>query len=159
MLNLWSKSRVFVIAAGLLFTFGMYFYSYSVGLSKGREELANYKLFVKAAGDAQEAKTKQVIMSQQLLTNEANDEANKLRDALTTYFNNPRVQVKYDTGGRKLPSVPDATSKPKIASTERRPDTSGVEAKECISAVSAAQDAMTILLWQKWADDNANLPH
>lgn len=153
------NTLVYKILAGILILATLSVYCYSKGLSNGREELANYKLTVKAVGDAQEAKTKQVIMSQQLLTNEANDEANKLRDALTTYFNEPRVQVKYNAGGRKLPSVPDASSKPKVASAERGPDTSGVEAKECISAVSAAQDAMTILLWQKWADDNANLPN
>lgn len=138
----------FRILAGVLFLIGMYFYAYSVGLDKGREELALYKLTVKAVGDAQEAKTKQVIISQQQIANEANDEATKLRAALTNYFNDPRVHVDYGSSVRKLPSVPNATKRVDASAAESPLDTFGVE---------AANDALTILLLQKWIEENVAL--
>ena len=133
-----------------------YFYAYSVGLDKGREELALYKLTVKAVGDAQEAKTKQVILSQQQIANEANDEATKLRAALTNYFNDPRVYVDYGSSVRKLPSVPNATKRVNASAAESPLDTSGVEANVTVGS-KAANDALTILLLQKWIEENVAL--
>ena len=133
-----------------------YFYAYSVGLDKGREELALYKLTVKAVGDAQEAKTKQVILSQQQIANEANDEATKLRAALTNYFNDPRVRVDYGSSVRKLPSVPNATKRVNASAAESPLDTSGVEANVTVGS-KAANDALTILLLQKWIEENVAL--
>ena len=146
----------FRILAGVLFLIGMYFYAYSVGLDKGREELADYKLVTKAIGDAQEAKTKQVILSQQQIANEANDEATKLRAALTNYFNDPRVHVDYGTRVRKLPSVPNATKRVDAPAAESPLDTSGVEANVTVGS-KAANDALTILLLQKWIEENVAL--
>ena len=146
----------FRILAGVLFLIGMYFYAYSVGLDKGREELADYKLVVKAVGDAQEAKTKQVIISQQQIANEANDEATKLRAALTNYFNDPRVHVDYGSSVRKLPSVPNATKRVDASAAESPLDTSGVEANVTVGS-KAANDALTILLLQKWIEENVAL--
>lgn len=146
----------FRILAGVLFLIGMYFYAYSVGLDKGREELALYKLTVKAVGDAQEAKTRQVIISQQQIANEANDEANKLRAALTNYFNDPRVHVDYGSSVRKLPSVPNATKRVDASAAESPLDTSGVEANVTVGS-KAANDALTILLLQKWIEENVAL--
>jgi len=146
----------FRILAGVLFLIGMYFYAYSVGLDKGREVLADYKLVVKAVGEAQEAKTKQVIISQQQIANEANDEATKLRAALTNYFNDPRVHVDYGTRVRKLPSVPNATKRVDASAAESPLDTSGVEANITVGS-KAANDALTILLLQKWIEENVAL--
>lgn len=146
----------FRILAGVLFLIGMYFYAYSVGLDKGREELADYKLVTKAIGEAQEAKTKQVILSQQQIANEANDEATKLRAALTNYFNDPRVHVDYGTSVRKLPSVPNATKRVDASAAESPLDTSGVEANITVGS-KAANDALTILLLQKWIEENVAL--
>lgn len=146
----------FRILAGVLFLIGMYFYAYSVGLDKGREELALYKLTVKAVGDAQEAKTKQVIISQQQIANEANDEATKLRAALTNYFNDPRVHVDYGSSVRKLPSVPNATKRVDASAAESPLDTFGVEANVTVGS-KAANDALTILLLQKWIEENVAL--
>ena len=146
----------FRILAGVLFLIGMYFYAYSVGVDKGREELALYKLTVKAVGDAQEAKTKQVILSQQQIANEANDEATKLRAALTNYFNDPRVHVDYGTSVRKLPSVPNATKRVDASAAESPLDTPGVEANVTVGS-KAANDALTILLLQKWIEENVSL--
>ena len=146
----------FRILAGVLFLIGMYFYAYSVGLDKGRKELADYKLVVKAVGEAQEAKTKQVIISQQQIANEANDEATKLRAALTNYFNDPRVHVDYGSSVRKLPSVPNATKRVDASAAESPLDTSGVEANVTVGS-KAANDALTILLLQKWIEENVAL--
>ena len=146
----------FRILAGVLFLIGTYFYAYSVGLDKGREELADYKLVTKAIGEAQEAKTKQVILSQQQIANEANDEATKLRAALTNYFNDPRVHVDYGTSVRKLPSVPNATKRVDASAAESPLDTSGVEANITVGS-KAANDALTILLLQKWIEENVAL--
>ena len=146
----------FRILAGVLFLIGMYFYAYSVGLDKGREELADYKLVVKAVGEAQEAKTKQVIISQQQIANEANDEATKLRAALTNYFNDPRVHVDYGSSVRKLPSVPNSTKRVDAPAAESPLDTSGVEANVTVGS-KAANDALTILLLQKWIEENVAL--
>lgn len=146
----------FRILAGVLFLIGMYFYAYSVGLDKGREELADYKLVTKAIGEAQEAKTKQVILSQQQIANEANDEATKLRAALTNYFNDPRVHVDYGTSVRKLPSVPNATKRVDAPAAESPLDTSGVETNVTVGS-KAANDALTILLLQKWIEENVAL--
>lgn len=146
----------FRILAGVLFLIGMYFYAYSVGLDKGREELADYKLVTKAIGDAQEAKTKQVIISQQQIANEANDEATKLRAALTNYFNDPRVHVDYGSSVRKLPSVPNSTKRVDASAAESPLDTSGVEANITVGS-KAANDALTILLLQKWIEENVAL--
>lgn len=146
----------FRILAGVLFLIGMYFYAYSVGLDKGRKELADYKLMVKAVGDAQEAKTKQVIISQQQIANEANDEATKLRAALTNYFNDPRVHVDYGSSVRKLPPVPNATKRVDASAAESPLDTSGVEANVTVGS-KAANDALTILLLQKWIEENVAL--
>ena len=146
----------FRILAGVLFLIGMYFYAYSVGLDKGRKELADYKLVVKAVGDAQEAKTKQVIISQQQIANEANDEATKLRAALTNYFNDPRVHVDYGSSVRKLPSVPNATKRVDASAAESQLDTPGVETNVTVGS-KAANDALTILLLQKWIEENVAL--
>jgi len=158
MINLFSlQSKTALAIGGIFLIAGMYLYGYFAGLSVGREELAIYKLTVKAVGDAQEAKTKQVIISQQQLANEANDEATKLRDALSNYFNDPRVHVEYGSGQRKLPPVPNAPRRIDETTSERKVNPPVSEAKECIPVVPAAQDAMTILLWQKWAKENIEL--
>ena len=127
---------------------------YYKGLNAGREELALYKLTVKAVGEAQEAKTKQVIISQQQIANEANDEATKLRAALTNYFNDPRVQVNYDSSKRKLPAVSDSAKRVDASAAKRETDPSGVDAEGCVAVRASAEDAMTVLLWQKWATEN-----
>lgn len=147
---LWKVIAVVLLLGALSASF------YSVGLDKGREELALYKLTVKAIGDAQEAKTKQVIISQQQIANEANDEATKLRAALTNYFNDPRVHVDYGTSVRKLPSVPNATKRVDASAAESPLDTSGVEANVTVGS-KAANDALTILLLQKWIEENVAL--
>ncbi len=147
---LWKVIAVVLLLGALSASF------YSVGLDKGREELALYKLTVKAIGDAQEAKTKQVIISQQQIANEANDEATKLRAALTNYFNDPRVHVDYGTSVRKLPSVPNATKRVDASAAESPLDTSGVEANITVGS-KAANDALTILLLQKWIEENVAL--
>ena len=147
---LWKVIAVVLLLGALSASF------YSVGLDKGREELADYKLVTKAIGDAQEAKTKQVILSQQQIANEANDEATKLRAALTNYFNDPRVHVDYGTSVRKLPSVPNATKRVDAPAAESPLDTSGVEANVTVGS-KAANDALTILLLQKWIEENVAL--
>ena len=144
---LWKVIAVVLLLGALSASF------YSVGLDKGREELALYKLTVKAVGEAQEAKTKQVIISQQQIANEANDEATKLRAALTNYFNDPRVHVDYGSSVRKLPSVPNATKRVDASAAESPLDTSGVEANVTVGS-KAANDALTILLLQKWIEEN-----
>lgn len=149
-------NRIALILGAILLAVGMYFYAYSIGLDRGREELALYKLTVKAVGEAQEAKTKQVIISQQQLTNEANDDATKLRTALTNYFNDPRVHVDYGSGKRKLPPVPDATKRVNAPASELRDDPSGFETDVTVGS-KAANDALTILLLQKWIAENVEL--
>ena len=149
-------NRIAFILGAILLAIGMYFYAYSVGLDKGREELALYKLTVKAVGDAQEAKTKQVILSQQQIANEANDEATKLRAALTNYFNDPRVHVDYGSSVRKLPSVPNATKRVDASAAEPRTDTSGFETDIQVGS-KTANDALTVLLLQKWIEENIAL--
>ena len=147
---LWKVIAVVLLLGALSASF------YSVGLDKGRKELADYKLMVKAVGDAQEAKTKQVIISQQQIANEANDEATKLRAALTNYFNDLRVRVDYGSSVRKLPSVPNTTKRVDASAAESPLDTSGVEANITVGS-KAANDALTILLLQKWIEENVAL--
>ena len=157
MINLFSlQSKTALAVGGIFLIAGMYLYGYFAGLSVGREELAIYKLTVKAVGEAQEAKTKQVIISQQQLTNEANDEATKLRAALTNYFNDPRVHVDYVSGKRKLPPVPNTSKRVDASASEPRDDPSGVETDVTVGS-KAANDALTILLLQKWIEENVGL--
>jgi len=145
----WKVIALIVLLGALSASF------YYKGLNEGREELKLYKATVQAVGAAQEAKTKQVIISQQQLATEANDEATKLRAALTNYFNDPRVQVDYGSGIRKLPPVSCSPKRINEAAAEPGTDTSGVETK--LTPRSAADDAMTILLLQKWITENVAL--
>lgn len=145
------KSVICAILLGLFCS-----WCYFSGLDRGREELALYKLTVKAVGEAQEAKTRQVIISQQQLANEANDEATKLRAALTNYFNDPRVHVDYGSSQRKLPSVPNATKRVDASAAEPGDDPPRVAANITVGS-KAANDALTVLLLQKWIEENVGL--
>lgn len=137
------NTLVYKILAGILILATLSTSFYYKGLNEGRKELADYKIAVKAVGDAQEAKTKQVILSQQQITNEANDEITKLRAALTNYFDDPRVHVDYSSGQRKLPSISETSKRVNEPTAESPLDT-------CIA--KARDDALTILMWQQWAN-------
>ena len=153
-LLLFFRSKASVLIGLAILLIASHAFVYSSGRSVGREELALYKLTVKAVGEAQEAKTRQVIISQQQIANEANDEATKLRAALTAYFDDPRVQVNYDSSKRKLPAVSDSAKRVDASAAKRETDPSGVDAEGCVAVRASAEDAMTVLLWQKWATEN-----
>ena len=146
----WVIAAIFACAVVSTFVY------YHKGLKVGENKLELYKLTVKAVGEAQAIQTKRVIIEQQLIATEANDEATKLRAALTNYFNDPRVHVDYGTRVRKLPSVPNATKRVDAPAAESPLDTSGVEANVTVGS-KAANDALTILLLQKWIEENVAL--
>lgn len=120
---------------GLLLS-GMGF-GYVKGLEHGNKKLEA----INVAAAVQNHKTATIIVTQKQITKEVGNEATTLRKRLDTVY--PRVRHTASTV--KLPAIPDAPS---------RVDAPTDEPITCADR-DAAQDALTILLWQEWAAKNA----
>ena len=138
----WVIAAIFACAVVSTFVY------YHKGLKVGEDKLELYKLTVKAVGEAQAIQTKRVIIEQQLIATEANDEATKLRDALDKHYADQRVR---DKSAKRSSSGVVST----ISCAAEEPGDTAAESELSTLRVKAANDALTILLLQKWAHDTA----
>lgn len=125
------------------------FVYYHKGLRVGEDKLKLYMLTVKAVGEAQAIQTKKVILEQQLIAAEANDEATNLRNALDKHYADQRLRD-------KATKRSSSSALCQVPSPAEGVESSSAESELSTLRVKAANDALTILLLQKWAQDTAD---
>jgi hypothetical protein len=149
------------ILVGIAVAFGSFYYV--KGLRHGDAKLDAFKSRVEAVGVVQNEHTANIIKQQRQITSEAQNEAITLRKSLSDYYTSTRGITPVTSVPRPptragvLSFIPHATgsfdgiaekSRPSPAvepSNEKCPDQ-----KQMIEA--CAQDALTVLLWQEWAE-------
>lgn len=125
-------------------------FCYVKGLTHSEAEHAKFVATVQAAGEAQNAKTAVTIKAQKQINLETSDETTQLRTRLSAALAAGRVP-RINSGGIKLPSVPGVAGS--VAPATAQPG--ACPAGNTTLSDNAAQDALTILLLQKWVDDQA----